>query len=144
MDIEQLTHLNYRKSMWVSVVLSGLAVCIAAILGRGAINLRGALLRDVPSPATVIAALYDDAILTKKSDIMVQNVNELRKEDSVESEKPIYSFLVELSNGDQYLVKLGWVDGEWTVIESETDRLHGESEMLIDTEVPEAESELSQ
>lgn len=140
MDIEQLTHLSYKKSLWVSIVLSGLAVGVAAILGRGAINIRGALIKEVPTDATVVAAIYDDQVLNPDSKIFIEKIQELREEKGMEGEKSVYSYLVDFSNDEQYMMKLAWYNNEWTIIEA--DRLHGEV-TLIDTEAQATESELS-
>lgn len=137
MDIEQLTHLSYKKSLVIALVLSGLAVAIAAILGRGTLNLRASLTLEEPSDVTLIAALYEANELEENGAVTIKNIQSLRKEKSIENDRPVYSYMVSLSSGENYLAKLAWDGARWQLTTME--KLHGEA-TPTDTEAPEAES----
>lgn len=117
MDIEHLTHQSYRMSIWIAVVLSGLIVAFASIIGRGTLNLRGALFVDEPTDVTVIA-LTEPKIGTGAS---LSKIEFLRKEDTTEGEKPNYAYNIRLSDNRYYLVRIGF-DKEhamWSLLQFE-------------------------
>lgn len=122
MDIERLTHMSYKKSMWVALVLSGLAVVVAALLGRGTLNLRASLTEEIPTDVTVIAALYEKEKLVENGEVVIANIEQLREEEDDQSDKSVYAFLVGLSNDENYLVKLSWRLNQWSLTMYE--RLH--------------------
>jgi hypothetical protein len=122
MDVERITHMSYKKSMWVALVLSGLAVTLAALLGRGALNLRGALVLPEPDEVTVIAALYEAEKLEENGPIVIDRIEFLREEEDDQSDRPTYAYLVSLSNDENYLTKISWRLDQWSLTTYE--RLH--------------------
>lgn len=118
MDIERLTHSGYKLSVFIAVVLSAMVVTLTALLGRGALNLKGALLLDEPSDVTVIAAV--EPKLTE--DISIRDIDFLRKEKRGENEKPFYSYQVKTSDEKYHLVKLGYDEEEkkWSLVTYES------------------------
>lgn len=122
MDIEHWSHKGHTVSVIIAVVLSGLLVTVAALVGRGAINIKGALLEADPTDVTVIAAVEPKL----DSGVTIQGIEFLRKEDvsAVISTKPYYAYLVKTSDNVQHLVRLAW-DTEtkaWTLLTYE--KLH--------------------
>jgi hypothetical protein len=108
MDIEKMTHTGYRLSVLIAVILSAMVVMFAAILGRGALNLKGALLVDEPTDVTVIAVVEP-----KLSDgVAISGIDFLRKEKRGENEKPFYAYQVKTSDEAYYLVKIGYDEDE--------------------------------
>ncbi len=107
MDIERLTHSGYKRSVAIAIVLSAMVVTFAAVLGRGAINLRGALI-DVsdgkPSDIAVILVVEEKL----HDGIVVSQVHFLREEKRGEDESPYYAYQVQTSDGEYLLVKLGF------------------------------------
>lgn len=120
MDIEKLTHTGYRTSVIVAVILSCMIVTFAALLGRGTLNLKGALLVDEPTPVTVIATV--EGVLNEG--ITIRNIIFLRKQDST-STKPYYDYQVSTSDKKQYLARISFDDEAhiWTLLHFES--LHG-------------------
>lgn len=121
MDIEHFSHQGYQVSVWIALVLSGLVVTLAALLGRGTLNLNGALLVDEPTDVTVIA-LTEPRL---EEDVTISRIDFLRKEDKGQT-KSVYAYHVVTSDEGNYLVRLGFNDetGKWSLIQF--DRLHGE------------------
>jgi hypothetical protein len=122
MDIERLTHMGYKKSMWVALVLSGLAVVLAALLGRGTLNLQASLVLPEPDEVTVIAALYEAEQLIENGPVVINEIEFLREEEDDQSDRPTYAYLVSLSSEENYLTKISWRLGEWSLTTYE--RLH--------------------
>lgn len=120
MDIEKLTHTGYRTSVIVAVILSCMLVTFVALLGRGTLNLKGALVVDEPTPVTVIATV--EGLLDKG--VTIRNIIFLRKEES-NSTKPYYDYQVSTSDKKQYLARMSFDDDAhiWTVLHFES--LHG-------------------
>ncbi len=99
-------------------MLSGLIVAFASIIGRGTLNLRGALFVDEPTDVTVIA-LTEPKIGTGAS---LSGIEFLRKEDTTKGEKPNYAYNIKLSDGRYYLVRIGF-DKEtamWSLLQFES------------------------
>ena len=122
MDIEKLTHTGYRTSVIIAVILSCMVVTFAALLGRGTLNLKGALLLDEPSPVTVIATV--ERRLDKG--MTISDIHFLRTQDS-HGQKPYYDYQVTTSDKTQYLVRLAFHEETkmWTILHFES--LHGNS-----------------
>jgi hypothetical protein len=57
MDIQKITHKNFRSTVLIAIVLSGMVVTIASFLGRGAMAISGALLTEKPTELTVTMLL---------------------------------------------------------------------------------------
>lgn len=118
MDMERLTHSGYKLSVVIAVVLSAMVVTLTALLGRGALNLKGALLLDEPSDVTVIATVEPKL----SEDVGIRNIDFLRKENRGEDEKPFYAYQVKTSDEKYYLVKIGFDDTEkkWALVTFES------------------------
>lgn len=123
MDIEHFTHQGYQTSVWIALVLSGLVVALAALLGRGTLNLNGALLVDEPTDVTVIA-LTEPRL---EEDVTISRIDFLRKEDKA-GPKPVYAYHVKTSDEGNYLVRVGFSEEQkmWTLLQFE--RLHAGSD----------------
>ena len=102
MDIEHLTHRGQRLSLAIAVVLSCMAVTLASLIGRGTLNLSGALLLTEPRDTTVIA-LVEPKLQEK---ITISGIIFLRKEDPMPGEKPTYTYHVRTSDESDYFVRL--------------------------------------
>ncbi len=104
MDIEKLTHRNYRMNVLVAVILSGVVVTAASLLGRGVLQIKGALLTDKPTDLTV-------AILLEPYDLVPRDVYELPKREdknfhySVETQSGAIYFLTIDKNGPPWKLK---------------------------------------
>ncbi len=119
MDIQHFTHQGYRVSVWVAVVLSALIVTLTALIGRGTLNLKGALVLAEPRDITVIALMEPKL----EDDVTITSIELLRTQERTElKERPRYDYKVETSDGQHYLVILGFnaVKNEWTIVESDT------------------------
>lgn len=125
MDLERITHTGYKHSVVIAIVLSAMVVTLTAMLGRGALNLKGALLLDEPSDVTVIAAVEPRL----DSDISIKGIDFLRKEKRGEDEKPFYAYQVQTSDEEYHLVKLGFDTEEkmWVLVTYES--LHADPVM---------------
>lgn len=108
--------------MWVALVLSGLAVVLAALLGRGTLNLKASLTIEEPDEVTVIAVLYDAGKLQENGPIVIESIQFLREEEDDQSERSTYAYLVGLSSKENYLTKLSWRNERWSLTTYE--RLH--------------------
>src|SRR6185295_17646546 len=104
MDVEHLTHTTYKLSVVIAIVLSGMLVTLAALLGRGTLNLSGSLYLDEPSDVTVIA-LVEPKLAT---DVGIRGIDFLRKENRDDNQKPFYAYEVKTSDEKFYLVKIGF------------------------------------
>lgn len=118
MDIEKMTHSGYKLSVVVAVVLSSMIVTLTAFLGRGALNLKGALLLDEPTDVTVIATVEP----TLPDDISIRDIDFLRKEKRGEEEKPYYAYQVRTSDNEYHLVKIGYDESahQWVLMNYES------------------------
>ena len=114
MDLERITHTGYKHSVVIALVLSAMVVTLAALLGRGALNLKGSLLLDIPTDVTVIALV--EPKLDKK--VGIREIDFLRKEKRGENEKPFYAYQVKTSDAEYHLVKIGFDTEEkkWTLV----------------------------
>jgi hypothetical protein len=121
MDLERMTHTGYKLSVMIAVVLSAMVVTLTAMLGRGALNLKGSLLLDEPTDVTVIAAVEPRL----EEDTSISDIDFLRKETRGENEKPFYAYQVKTSDEEYHLVKIGYDEElkKWTLIVYES--LHG-------------------
>ena len=127
MDIEHFTHRGYKMSLVVAIVLSGLVVTLASLVGRGTLNLRGALLLTEPHDTTVIALV--EPKLT--GNVKISNITFLRKEDvSPAGEKPTYTYHVETSDGGDWFARLLFDknSAQWTLERFE--KLHGSDDAV--------------
>lgn len=122
MDIEKISHRGYKVSVVVAIVLSGLLVTFAALIGRGTLNLAGSLVLPEATPLTVIALMQEKL----KSGVTIDNVELLRieKEES-ETGKPDSTYLVKTSDDAQYFIRISWEEGKWSLRNYEP--LHGNS-----------------
>lgn len=114
MDIERLTHSGYKLSVAIAIILSMMLVTLAALLGRGALNLQGSILLDKPSDVTVIATVEPKLA----ENISISDIDFLREEKRDGEEKPYYAYQVKTSDNAYYLVKLGFDEEmkRWTLI----------------------------
>jgi hypothetical protein len=122
MDIEKLTNTGYRTSVMIAVVLSCMLVTFASLLGRGTLNLKGALLQEEHSEVTIIAAVEP-----KLADgVTIRKISFLRKRENT-TLKPYYDYLVSTSDARQYLVSIHYDDEAqmWTLLHFE--HLHGDT-----------------
>jgi hypothetical protein len=116
MDFQQITHQGYRLSILVAMVLSAVAVTLAALIGRGTLNLRGSLILEEPTDITVIALMET----TLPENIKVAQIDFLREEAEVGG-KPTYAYHVGTSDLGNYFVRL-YFDreiGRWAVAHAE-------------------------
>lgn len=123
MDIEKFTHQGYKVSIVVAVVLSAIVVTLTALIGRGTLNLRGALVVVDPTEVTVIAAVEKEKLL--EEGVVISGITLLRKKDSqVPGEKASYSYLVNTSDGAKYFAQLKWngTEKQWSIT---FENLHG-------------------
>lgn len=122
MDIESLTHTGYKNSVVIAVALSAIVVTLAALLGRGALNLKSALVLEEPSDVTVIALVEPKLA----EDVSIQGIDFLRKEKHAESEKPYYAYQVKTSDDQYAFVKIRFdaKTQQWTLLTYES--LHGD------------------
>lgn len=121
MDIEKMSHTGYKLSVVIAVVLSCMVVTLAALLGRGTLNLKGSLLLDVPTDVTVIALVEPKLEDSTK----ISEIDFLRKEKREGDEHESYAYHVRTSDESDYLVRLGFDinSSGWTLTQFE--HLHG-------------------
>lgn len=121
MDIEKISHAGYRMSVVIAIVLSCMVVTLAALLGRGTLNLKGALLVDQPTDVTVIA-LVEPRL---DEGVTIRGIDFLRKEKRDVDSHESYAYHVSTSDGGDYLVRLGHdiSKNQWTLTQFEY--LHG-------------------
>jgi hypothetical protein len=123
MDIEKISHSGYRLSVVIAIVLSCMVVTLAALLGRGTLNLNGALILDQPTDVTVIA------LVEPKLDagVTIRQIDFLRKEKRDVDTYQSYAYHVSTSDSGDYLVRIGHdaTTNQWTLTQFET--LHGET-----------------
>jgi hypothetical protein len=126
MDMERLTHRGYRTSLMVALVLSGLVVTLVAVIGRGTLNLSGALLLAKPRDTTVIALVEPKL----QEGVHISDIKFLRKEDAMDEEKPTYTYHVRTSDDSDYFTRLRFDTAlsQWTLERFE--RLHGSEDAL--------------
>ena len=124
MDLEKISHAGYRMSAIIAIVLSCMVVTFAALLGRGTLNLKGALALDAPTDVTVIALVEPKL----EGSVKISAINFLRKEKHEADARETYAYHVRTSEGSNYLVRIGFdiTRAEWTLTQFE--RLHGETE----------------
>ncbi len=123
MDIEKISHSGYRMSVVIAIVLSCMVVTLAAVLGRGTLNLNGALLVDQPTNVTVIALVEPEL----DEGVVIRDINFLRKEKREVDSHESYAYHVSTSDSADYLVRIGHdiTTNQWTLTQFET--LHGEA-----------------
>ena len=120
MDIEHISRQSYRLSVLVAIVLSAIVVTFAAVVGRGTLNLKGALMLDEPTDVTVIA-LVEPRLATGTK---ITGIDFLRKEDEV-NDRPTFAYHIAISNEDNLFVKIYFdvLVSEWRIARLEN--LHG-------------------
>ena len=102
MHFEKITHQNYRMSVMLAIVLSGMVVTLAALLGSGTLRLKAALALDEPTDLTVIA-LFEDNL---PEGVKIQTIDFLRKEPEYYGGKPSYAYHVATSDLSDYFLRL--------------------------------------
>lgn len=126
MGIEHIKHrMSYRLSVIIGLVLSGMVVTLASLIGRGSINLKSALIKDEPTDVTVIAIV--EPKLTDGTKIT--GINFLRKESQGENAKPLYDYYVTTSEDTPYFVRLRFdaSSNQWQLLTFET--LHPDADL---------------
>lgn len=116
-----MTHTGYKHSVAIALVLSAMVVTLTALLGRGALNLKGALLEDndgKPSDVAVIVLLEQ----TLADGVVISEIIPLREEKRGKNERPYYAYQVKTSDEEYRLVKLGFNSEEkkWTLVTNES------------------------
>ena len=127
MGIEHIKHRwNYNMSVRIGLIMSAMIVTLAALIGRGALNLKSALLADEPTDVTVIVTV--EPKLAEK--VTITAINFLRKEPQEGNAKPLYDYYVDTSSGQPYFVRLRFdtVTNQWALLTFET--LHPDSAIL--------------
>jgi frataxin-like iron-binding protein CyaY len=119
MDLERITHQGYKISVFVALGISISIVFLGAAIGRGTLNLRGALVLDEPTDITVIAAV--EPLIDTKDAII--NIKFLRK-NTITNKKPTYDYLVETKKSGHHFIQLGWQIDEKKWILTQSDHLH--------------------
>ena len=116
MDIERITHRNYTFSVMIAIVLSVMLVVVASLVGRSALNFRGALDLHDPTDVTVIAAVEPRL----QEHTSITSIEFLRKEVVAPevNEKPYYAYLVKTSDSTEHLVRIAWEKEKraWTLL----------------------------
>ncbi len=105
--------------MIVAVLMSITMVGLASAIGRGTLNLRGALLLDEPRDTTVIA-LVEPKLADK---VTISGIEFLRKSPADRpSSKQMYSYNVTTSDDGFYLTQIVFSDEtkQWTIAHFET------------------------
>ncbi len=102
MDIEHFAHRGYRTSLLIATVLSAMAVTLAAVIGRGTLNLKGSLFQSVPTVLTAIAV----AGQALPNGITIIDVRFLREEQGPAGEKSTYTYHVRTSEKSDYFARL--------------------------------------
>ncbi len=123
MDIEHFKHRTFKPSLLVAFALAITVVVVTALIGRGTLNLRGALILPEPRDTTVIALMEPRL----EPDETISNIVFLRKEAPNEADsKPRYSYTVMTSAGANYFVQLAFdmTKHEWKI--NTLENLHGE------------------
>ncbi len=114
MDYYHFMHRGYKKSVWTALIVSVAITTLVAMIGRSAVNIKGALALNEPTIVTVMT-LVEPAIATGST---IASIDFLRKtEPSIAGEKPSFDYQVSTSNDDYYLVQLRWngMDALWTI-----------------------------
>lgn len=121
---------GYRISVFVALGLSVIVVLMGAAIGRGTLNIRGALVIDEPTDVTVIASV--EPLLENKD--IITNIKFLRKKDE-QGKKSTYDYLVSTQKSGHHFIRLGWheEDKKWIIVEN--DRLHGDKTMQTKEEI---------
>ncbi len=122
MDIEHALHGNHKLALVVALVLSAMVVTVAALIGRGTLNLKGSLFLDTPTPVTVIA-LTEPRLA---EGVHISNVKPLREEPAEKrGEKPQYTYHVQTTDESDYFARLTFdaASARWTLERFE--KLHG-------------------
>ena len=121
MDIEHIKHRHFKPSLAVALAISMMVVIGAALLGRGTLNLKGAVLLSEPRDVTVIALVEPKL----EKGIHISGITFLRKEDAPAGEKPLYAYHVKTSDESDYFARLKFdtQSAEWTLERFE--KLHG-------------------
>lgn len=104
MNIEKLTHRNYRLTVCIAIVLSGMVVTLASLLGRGAIQIKGALTVEEPTPLTV-------AVLVEKFNVYPSDIIELPKRSDKE-----HRYSVKATTGEMYFVRIAPDGPPWHLV----------------------------
>ena len=110
-------------SVIIAVVLSCMVVTLAALLGRGTLNLNGAVLLDKPTDVTVIALMEPKLNQNEK----ISEIDFLREEKRDADTHESYAYHVHTSDASDYLVRLGFdvSTNGWSITQFE--RLHAET-----------------
>lgn len=112
MDLQKLTHKNYRANVVMAVVLSAMVVTVASLLGRGVIQIKGALVTDEPTELTV-------ALLLEPYNLTPRDVHELPKREDKN-----FHYSVETGSGAFYFVTID-KDGPPWKLKSTPEKLRG-------------------
>ncbi len=104
MDMEKLTHRSFRTNVLVALVLSGVIVTCAALLGRGLSRIQGALVTETPTELTV-------ARLLEPYELFPMEIYELPKRSDNE-----YRYSITMKGGDVYFVRVSPEGPPWTLV----------------------------
>lgn len=122
MDLEHITHRSHNVAVVLALVISAVITVIMSFLIHATVNLKGSLLLDEPTDVTVISAVEPKL----KEGVVIKRLTFLRKEDNpvLSKVKPVYSYIVAMSDTSMYLTQLVWSADEkhWTLEKFE--RLH--------------------
>ena len=131
MDIEHMTHRGYKLSLIIAIVLSAMVVTLASLVGRGTLNLSGALVLNEPHDTTVIALIEPKLATNEK----ISEIDFLRKEpvkgqsdasgSVIDPKSMQYSYTVRTSDGSDYLIQLIFDTDTRQWITRTFERLHG-------------------
>ncbi len=115
MDLATFTrHKNYGLTVMVAMVLSGMVVTFAAVIGRGALNLKGEIVADrvtIPVVMRLFAEVHPGE--------MIENVNELPPRLEI-----VGSSFVVTTEIKSYLMRVGPTQ-PWKMLELKT--MHGDT-----------------
>ncbi len=116
MDTKRILREKHKFTLTVAVALSFLVVVVAALLGRGFLQLKGSLTADEPSELTIVALVLQD-----NPDLSVINVTPLPYREGEDT----HHFTYELKSGGIYMAEIERKDdGEWH-FKQEPKLLHG-------------------
>lgn len=122
MDLEQITHRSHNTAVVLALVLSAMITVVMSFLVHASVNLKGSLLLDEPTDVTVISAVEPKL----QDGIVIKRLTFLRKEDNpvLSKVKPVYSYIVALSDTSMYLTQLVWSADEKRWMLEKFEKLH--------------------
>lgn len=122
MDLEQITHRSHNTAVVLALVLSAMITVIMSFLVHASVNLKSSLLLDEPTDVTVISVVEPKL----QDGVVIKRLTFLRKEDNpvLSKVKPVYSYIVALSDTSMHLTQLVWSADENRWVLEKFEKLH--------------------